>query len=83
MNFSPGLPHIDANLRVDLKLLRELLRLPREVTITGVRADPTDATKAILDINGPITQVPASGDLVAEYVYRHTTIVDFVCFKQL
>lgn len=82
MNFSPGLPPIDANLRVDLKLLRELLRLPREVTITGVRGDPTDATRAILDISGPITQVPAGGELEATYTYIHTTVVNFAGFKQ-
>lgn len=82
MTFSPHLPNIDANLRVDLKLLRELLHLPREVTITGVRADATDATKAILDISGPITQVPTSGELEATYTYVHTTVVTFAGFKQ-
>lgn len=82
MSFSLGLPNMSADLRVDLKLLRELLRLPKEVTIVGVRPDATDATKTILEISGPITQVPASGDLVATYSYEHTTIVKFAGFKQ-
>ena len=82
MSFSPGLPDMNADLRVDLKLLRELLRLPREVVINCVRPDASDASKCILEISGPITQVPANGDLIATYGYEHTTIVKFAGFKQ-
>lgn len=82
MSFSPDLPIMHADLRVDLKLLREILRLPKEVRITGARHEPTDATKVILEISGPITHVPASGDLIACYAYEHTTIVKFSGFKQ-
>jgi len=80
--FSPGFPHMSADLRVDLRLLRELLYLPKEVEIVGVRPDPTNAAKAILEIRGPITQVPANGDLEADYSYQITTAVKFEGFRQ-
>ena len=73
--------HTDASqhgyVRVDLHLLRELLRLPQDVTITGVRASVNG--QCIVDISSK--WLPAAGELRAEYGYVNTTLVTFKGFK--
>lgn len=53
--------------KVDLYVLREMLRLPATVTITGVRLDPSNSLAAILEIKGP--EIPEG----AEEVTTHLT----------
>jgi hypothetical protein len=61
--------------RIDLRVLHEMLRLPSNVKITGIREDDTGW---IIDLLGI---VPASGELVANYKMIHTTIPMFEGFE--
>jgi hypothetical protein len=64
-----------AHTRVDLRILRELLRLPQEVAITGVRPCPDNSQQCIVELAG--AWLPAEGELRAEYNFQNTTIVNF------
>lgn len=78
MDFSPGLPE-QAYTRITFSLLRELLRLPKHIEIVGVRPDPADPRRCLLDLAGLI---PA-GELAVDYSYEHTTIVRFGGLRQV
>lgn len=80
MNFSPGPAATQAYMCVDLTILREMLRLPKDVIITAVRQHPTDSHSCILDLQGPL---PAAGELSAHYSFVHTTIPEFRGFLQV
>lgn len=67
-------PAREAYLAVDFKVLRELLRLPKFVHITGVRPNPTNPRSCLIDIRG---EVPREGELVATYTTLDTTVVTF------
>ena len=64
-----------ALLKLDLKILREMLRLPQDVKITGVRSDPDSTGRVILDIES--NWLPGEGELIAKYKDQHTTVVNF------
>lgn len=67
-----------ALIRVDLGVLREMLRLPKGVTITAVRAGD-DARQCIIELAGQA--LPAEGELTANYTFENHTIVRFAEFK--
>lgn len=79
MEFSTGPKPCSAHTRVDFRVLRELLRLPKDVVITAVRPDPNDCHKCILDLEGAL---PCEGELVVEYSTDHVTLVNFKGFRQ-
>jgi hypothetical protein len=80
MSFSSGpMPQFSAFLRVDFSNLREMLRLPKHVTIVAVRPDPDNSHRCIIDLGG---LVPCDGELQAEYRFENTTIVTFTGFRQ-
>ncbi len=62
--------------RVDLRVLHQMLRLPGTVSITAV--DQDDNGKLILRLYGLL---PANGELVANYDAIHTTIPVFKSFE--
>ena len=68
-----------AHIRVDLGVLREMLRLPKGVTITAVRAGAC-ARQCIIELAGPA--LPAEGELVANYNFANHTIVTFSEFTK-
>lgn len=79
MQFSSGMvPPVDAFVCVDFKVLREMLRLPKHVEITGVRPHPTDPRSCLVDIRGIL---PMDGELIATYTTTDTTVVTFAGFK--
>jgi hypothetical protein len=80
MFFTSGTPNMSGYLHVDFRVLRELLRLPRDVNIVAVRPDPNDSRKCIVDVGGAL---PFDGELEATYRYEDTTIVTFAGFKQV
>ncbi len=66
----------DGFVRVNLRVLQEMLRLPGTVRITGARVDEDGGL--MLDLHGIL---PASGELVAQYDAIHTTIPVFRGFE--
>jgi hypothetical protein len=64
-----------AIVRLDLKILREMLRLPQDIKIAGVRSDPDNPGKVILDIESK--WLPSDRELIAKYKFQHTTIINF------
>ena len=78
MAFDPNPTH-SAWIEVDLKLLRDFLRLPKDVDITGASYDGLGSLA--LQLAGP--GVPANGELVAEYKYKQRTDVEFKGFRTL
>lgn len=79
MEFSNGPAPCSAYVRVSFRVLHEMLRLPKDVTITAVRSDPNDCHKCIIDMEGAL---PIEGELVAKYKYKETTVVEFAGFAQ-
>lgn len=69
-----------AFMRLDLRILRELLRLPADVTILSVRQSPDNAHQCLIDIQG--TNLPGTGEVVAEMAYENTTVVKFKGWKR-
>lgn len=61
--------------KINLRLLRDFLRLPQTVTITGVRSDPASACCCILELEG--SGLPDSGEVTAEYSFINATIPAF------
>ena len=68
-----------AHIRVDLGVLREMLRLPKGVNITAVRAGD-DAHQCIIELAG--LALPAEGELIANYNFANHTIVTFSEFTK-
>lgn len=77
MNFEiPKIHGKSATIKVDYRVLRELLRLPPLVDITY--AFPTDGA-VVLTVTGA---VPEEGELTADYTYQIETIVKFNGFRK-
>lgn len=77
MNFEiPKIHGKSATIKVDYRILRELLRLPPSVEITY--AFPSDGS-VVLTVTGA---VPEEGELTADYVYEHHTVVKFQGFRK-
>ncbi len=80
MQFSSGLvPPVDAYIRADFKVLREMLRLPKSIEIIGVRPHPADPRACLIDIRGDL---PGEGELLARYETLDTTVVTFAGFTR-
>lgn len=65
-----------ATIKVDYRILRELLRLPHSVEIVDVA---TGNDCLILRLTGDL---PAEGELTVDYTYLHTTVVKFEGFRK-
>lgn len=80
-SFASGgpVPYMTAHTNVDFKILHQMLRFPDFVSITGVRPDPANAHGFIVDLTG---LVPGEGELIADYTFQNTTIVNFKGFRQ-
>lgn len=78
MNFEilPTAPERTGFVRVNLRVLREMLRLPTTVTITSIDEGPDG--ELLLNLRG---QLPTDGELVATYDAIHTTIPIFSGFE--
>lgn len=74
----PGVKH--AHLCVSYDLLREILRLPPNVIISAIRPDPSNGHAGFIDIYG--YDLPAEGELTANYTYQHHTSVTFTGFTK-
>lgn len=67
--------------KIDLRLLRDFLRLPQNTHITGVRADPDNTRSCILELEG--SGLPDGDEITAEYSYHITTIPKFEKWRSL
>ena len=70
-----------AVLKMDLKLMRDFLRLPQTTVITGIRADPDNPRRAILEIEDNF--LPDGDEITAEYKYYTNTLPVFQKWKQI
>jgi len=82
MSFSAGpspatAPAGPTFMRIHHTILREILRLPYGVTITGIRPDPEHPDRCIVDLDG----APGNGEVEPEYRMLHTTVIEFTGWK--
>jgi hypothetical protein len=71
--FSTGPDARPTFMRVNLNILRDMLRLPPEATIVAVRPDPDHPGSCIMDLAG----VATPGEVTATYRALHTTVAEF------
>ncbi len=67
--------------KIDMKLLRDFLRLPQECNIIGVRADPDNSRRCILELEG--SWLPDGDEITAEYVYYTNTLPVFQKWRSI
>jgi hypothetical protein len=70
-----------AIIKIDLKLLRDFMRLPQTTTIMGVRADPDNPRRVILEIEDIF--LPDGDEITAEYIYYTNTLPVFQKWRSL